>query len=44
MQGFRASINLQFDIYDENLLNSYVLTPSHAEVLHGVMEGEGRRG
>ncbi|MFF2909198.1 hypothetical protein [Paenibacillus sp. NPDC057934] len=39
MQGFRASINLQFDIYDEALLDRYVLTASHAEVILGIMEG-----
>ncbi|REK74208.1 hypothetical protein [Paenibacillus paeoniae] len=44
MQGFRASINLQFDMYDEELLNRYVLTSSHGEVLRGVMEGVTQNG
>ncbi|OAX50847.1 hypothetical protein [Paenibacillus sp. AD87] len=39
MQGFRSSINLQLDILNQELLYQYVLTPSHSEVLRGILEG-----
>ncbi len=39
MQGFRASINLQLDLLNAELLHRYVLTPSHSEVLRGILEG-----
>lgn len=36
---FRASVNLQLDIMDANILERYLLTTSHAAVLEGIMEG-----
>lgn len=44
MHLFRASINLQFDMYNEELLDRYVLTSSHGEVIRGVMEGVTQKG
>lgn len=44
MQGFRSSINMQFDLSNQELLHRYVLTPSHCEVLLGVMDGVTRGG
>lgn len=38
-QRFRASINLQFDLSDPLLLNRYILSASHAEVLSGILDG-----
>ncbi len=35
---FRASINLQLDLADEQLLAQYVLSPSHADVLRGIVQ------
>lgn len=37
-QQFRSSINLQLDLNDERLLNQYILSPSHSEVLRGIVE------
>lgn len=39
MQRFRSSINLQFDLPDPRLLDRYILTTSHCEVLYGILEG-----
>jgi hypothetical protein len=39
MQGFRSSINLQLDLLDQELLQRYVLTASHCEVIRGVLDG-----
>ncbi|GGG67378.1 hypothetical protein [Paenibacillus radicis (ex Gao et al. 2016)] len=39
MQGFRSSINLHFDLPNPKLLDRYVLTPSHCDVLNGILEG-----
>lgn len=37
--SYRASVNVQFDITDADILERYLLTPSHAAVLEGLMEG-----
>ncbi|MGO4348246.1 hypothetical protein AB4Z45_22390 [Paenibacillus sp. MCAF9] len=38
MQGFKSSINLQFDLDDYNVLNRYILSSSHAEAFRGIFE------
>ncbi len=44
MQQFRASINLLYDLPDAGLLDRYLLTSMHAQVLRGLFEGVARRG
>lgn len=39
MHKYRSSIHTQFDLPDPYLLDRYVLTPSHAKVMTGVLEG-----
>jgi hypothetical protein len=38
MHGFKSSINLQFDLTNQELLHRYLLSTSHAEVLRGILE------
>lgn len=38
MHGFKSSINLQFDLTNQELVNRYLLSTSHAEVLRGILE------
>ncbi|MBE1444852.1 hypothetical protein [Paenibacillus sp. OAS669] len=38
MPGFKSSVNLQFDLDDDNLLRRYILSPSHSEAFRGIVE------
>lgn len=44
MQRYRSSIHMQFDFPDPNLLERYVLIPSHCKVLNGILEGISEKG
>lgn len=37
--AFKTSINIKFDIGNEEFINRYIPTPSHAEALKGIMDG-----
>lgn len=39
MSSFKTSINIKFDFGEEDLFKRYLPTPSHAEVLKGLLKG-----
>ncbi|TBL80849.1 hypothetical protein [Paenibacillus thalictri] len=38
MARYKASINIQFDLTNESLIDRYLLSTSHADVLRGILE------
>ncbi|MGQ7280414.1 hypothetical protein ACT91Q_20990 [Brevibacillus thermoruber] len=39
MKTFKSSIHLQLDLQNPNLVDYYILTPSHSQIFRGIIEG-----